>query len=182
MNILRSAAHYQKTVQRKLFGREIKDGDLSAEIVLNDIREIDVVAERIHKVRLRTTKLLWPLRKGKRSWPLLLLRFFLPYIHIRTRRILTMNDQVFVSIAVSLVLAFVAFYRHRITKQLSRIFQVAVLQKASKDDDFAKTETTGAKAEKIEDSTPPVEPPAAKGEGMYHRLRGHGKAEQDSHV
>ncbi|CAI6091893.1 unnamed protein product [Clonostachys chloroleuca] len=218
LNILRSAAHYQKTVQRKLYGREVKDADLSAETVLNDIREIDVVAERIqlavnttlslqqseisnYQATLATaqgktvmaftfaTVLFLPLSflsslfaldvssfQQTPAWAFYVIcKFHRPYIHIRTRRILTMNDQVFVSIAVSLVLGFVAFYWHKITKQLLRIFQDADLQKASKDDDFAKTE-------KKEDSTPPIEPPAVNGKGMYHHFRGHGKAKQESHV
>jgi hypothetical protein len=86
-----------------------------------------------------------------------------------------MNDQVFVSIAVSLVLGLVAFYGHEITEQLPRIFQDAGLPSPSKDDNVAKTE-------KKEVPTPPAEPPTINGEGIYHRFRGYGKAKQQFHV
>lgn len=86
-----------------------------------------------------------------------------------------MNDQIFVSIAVSLLLGFIAFYWHRSAEQLPRFFQDASLQNPSKDGNVGKTEKKG-------DPTPPVEPPTVNGESIYHRFRGYGKVKQQFHV
>ncbi|KAF4462854.1 ankyrin unc44 [Fusarium albosuccineum] len=51
LNILKSAAQYQRAVQRGLAGDKVKDADLSATYVVNDIAEMDIVAHRIQSAQ-----------------------------------------------------------------------------------------------------------------------------------
>ncbi|KAF5614061.1 1-alkyl-2-acetylglycerophosphocholine esterase [Fusarium sp. NRRL 25303] len=47
LNILKAIVQYQKIVERGLVGENVKDTDLLAENILGDIKEMEVVAERI---------------------------------------------------------------------------------------------------------------------------------------
>ncbi|KAF5491319.1 Ankyrin-3 [Colletotrichum fructicola] len=47
LNILKSVAGYQKIVQRGLFGNKVKDADLTAAYVVNELEELDIIADRI---------------------------------------------------------------------------------------------------------------------------------------
>jgi hypothetical protein len=47
LNILKSVARFQKKVQLDLAGNYVKDTNLSADYVENDIKEMDSVADRI---------------------------------------------------------------------------------------------------------------------------------------
>ncbi|CAG9982986.1 unnamed protein product [Clonostachys byssicola] len=169
LNILRSVAQYQKTVQRKLFDSEFKDADLSAETVLNDIKEMVVLAERIDLAQSEITNYQATLATAQGK----MIRAF------TFAAVIFVNDDdlVFVSIAFSLVLGLVAFFWYKITEHLPRIriFEDADLPRAPKDYHIAKPK-------KKEDPMSPVEPPTVMAEGLYHRLRGHSKAKQQSHV
>lgn len=47
LNILKSVAQYQETVQMRLRNCQKKTTDLSAAYIVNNVKELDVVADRI---------------------------------------------------------------------------------------------------------------------------------------
>ncbi|KAF5012599.1 hypothetical protein FDECE_1366 [Fusarium decemcellulare] len=51
LNILKSVAQYQGIVQRGLAGKREKEVDLSANYVVNDLKEMDIVADRIQSAQ-----------------------------------------------------------------------------------------------------------------------------------
>ncbi|KAK1496695.1 hypothetical protein CCUS01_13274 [Colletotrichum cuscutae] len=145
LNILKSVAQYQEIVQTRLAANPVKDGELSAAYVVKNIKELDIVADRIQSainmtLSLQQSKIanrnaVLSIQHGK---VLMIFTFatllFLPLSFLSSLFALDVSSFLqtpnwafsvlfLVSIAISIAVGFVAFYAEDIRRNVIGVWR-----------------------------------------------------------
>ncbi|KAK1716731.1 uncharacterized protein BDZ83DRAFT_734000 [Colletotrichum acutatum] len=136
LNILKSVAQYQEIVQKGMKDSPVNDGELSAAYVVNNIKEMDIVADRIQSAIYMTLSLqqseianrnaILSVQHGK---VLMIFTFAtLLFFALSQHQSLRHEGIVVVSIAVSVAVGFVAFYAEDIRKSFVGVWKELKVQ------------------------------------------------------